>query len=224
MRSSNVAMKSIFNNPPVLPIGTLLFEWFPVVVLAVCVVFLQGYALVFWTGLLGKAGWGVSLGLEVIHLWAWFRAAVSARFSRLAWMILAFAATGLLLAGALREVSKPLLLDSARIEAASQQWQSLEAESGVLKANLTAFRDMAATQGRRGWRDDIRRDTARLQAITEKLQTLTNQSGKSGRRPWLNQATQGGVVAVAVLFQIAAVLASVEPFGRQSKCRKTVSG
>ena len=113
-----------------------------------------------------------------------------------------------------------------RIETATQQRQFLYAESGVLKANLAAFRDMAANQGRRGWRDDIRRDTARLQAITEKLRTLTIQSGKLGRRPWLNQATQGGVVAVAVLFQVAAVLAvwslSVGSFGSEKTCSSFV--
>ncbi|MCH8314178.1 MAG: hypothetical protein IID17_14480, partial [Nitrospinae bacterium] len=78
----------------------------------------------------------MSLGLEVIHLWAWFRAAVSARFSRLAWMILAFAATGLLLAGALHEVIRPLQQESAQINAATQERQTLKAESGVLKENL----------------------------------------------------------------------------------------
>ena len=77
----------------------------------------------------------------------------------------------------------------------------------MLQANLAAFRDMAAGQGRRGWQDDIRRDTARLQAITERLRILNNYSDNQTHIPWLNRVTQAGVVAVAVLFQIAAVLA-----------------
>ena len=193
--------------PVSLPSVSWFLERLPIVVLILSITFLQGYALSFWDGLLGRAGLGVSIGLEVLHIWFWYKSAISAHFARLSWIMLATVATGLLLAGALHEVSKPLLLDSARIETVAQQRKSLEAETRVLNANLAAFRDMAATQGRRGWRRDIRRDTARLQAITENLQKITNQSGKLGRRPWLNQATQGGVVSVAVLFQIAAVLA-----------------
>ena len=182
-------------------------ERLPIAVLIVSVSFLQGYSLLFWGGLLGSSGWGISIGLEVLHIWFWYRAAISAGVSRFAWMILALLATGLLLAGALHEVTRPLLQESARIDAAGQQRESLEAEAQVLKANLAAFRDMAASQGRRGWQDDIRRDTARLQTITERLRSLTAHSSNSARRPWLNRVTQGGVIAVAVLFQVAAVLA-----------------
>ena len=152
-------------------------------------------------------GWGVSIGLEVIHLWAWYRAAVSGGMSRFAWMVLAVAATALLLAAALHEVTHPLLQESVRIEAADQQRESLENESRILNANLEAFLDMAASQGRRGWQDDIRRDTARLMEITNRLRILTTQSSNTARQPWLSKVAQGGVIAVAVLFQIAAILA-----------------
>jgi len=193
--------------PTSLPSACWWLERLPIAVLLLSIAFLQGFALRFWSDLLGTTGWGVSVGIEIIHLWAWCRAAVSARFARVGWMVLAVAATGLLLAGALHEVTRPLLQDSARIEANGQERKSLEAESRVLQANLAAFRDMAATQGRRGWQSDIRRDTARLQAITERLRILNNFSDNRTRFPWLNQATQVGVIAVAVLFQIAAVLA-----------------
>ena len=182
-------------------------ERLPVVVLIVSIAFLQGYALQFWAGLLGTSGWGVSIGLEVLHLWFWYRAAISAGLARSSWILLALLATGLLLAGALHEITRPLMQESARIDAAGQQRESLQAEAQVLKANLDAFRDMAASQGRRGWQDDIRRDTARLQAIAMRLRSLAAQSNNTARRPWLNMVTQGGVIAVAVLFQIAAVLA-----------------
>ena len=53
-------------------------ERLPLVVLMVCVAFLQGYGLRFWGGLLGGSGWGVSVGLEVLHIWFWYRAALDA--------------------------------------------------------------------------------------------------------------------------------------------------
>ncbi len=197
-----------FRGLPVsLPGAAWWFDRLPLVVLLVSIAFLQGYSMRFWVGLLGTSGWGVSAGLEVLHLWFWFRAAVSVGLSRLAWLVLAVAATGLLLAGALHEVTRPLLRESVRMEAASDKRHSLEAEARLLQANLTAFLDMAARQGRRGWQDDIRRDTARLQIVTARLRNLTVNSGATARRPWVARVTQGGVIAVAVLFQVAAVLA-----------------
>ncbi|MBW8003278.1 MAG: hypothetical protein FVQ80_14890 [Planctomycetes bacterium] len=204
---STATMNPIFKQPLALPTVSWCLERLPVVVLLLSIAFLQGYALLFWNGLLGRAGWGVSVGLEVLHLWFWYRAAVSTRLSRFAWTILAVVATGLLLAGTLHEVTQPLLQESGRVEAADQERESLQSESRVLMSNLEAYRDMAATQGRRGWRDDLRRDTARLQTITDQLRILTAHSGNTARRPWLTKVTQGGVIAVAVLFQIAAVLA-----------------
>ena len=204
---STTTMNPIFKQTLALPTASWCLERLPIVVLILSVMFLQGYALMFWTGLLGKAGWGVSLGLEIFHLWFWYRAATSNRFPRAAWIILAIVATGLLLASALHEVTRPLLKESAQIEAAGQERVSLEAEARVLKANLAAFRDMAAGQGRRGWQDDIRRDTARLQAITDQLRALRNAPGNRLHIPWLTKVTHGGVIAVAVLFQVAAVLA-----------------
>ena len=227
----SIATLNISNpQPRILPGSFPPVAWWlerlPLLVLALSVVFLQGYAIKFWDGLLGTSGWGVSVGLEVLHLWFWYRAAISARSARLGWMVLAVAATVLLPAAAIHEVTRPLLQDSARIEAADQQRKSLESEAQVLTSNLDAFRDMAAGQGRRGWQDDIRRDTARLQAIAERLRSLATHSGEAARRPWLNQATQGGVVAVAVLFQLAVVLAvwslsggsrkTIEPFRPES--------
>jgi len=200
-------MLHIRGLPVSLPPVSWWLERLPIAVLILSITFLQGYALQFWDGLLGLSGWGVSFGLEVLHLWFWDRAAVSVRSTRAGWIVLAIVATGLLLAGTLHEVTQPLLQESAQIESVDQQRQSLAAEAQVLKANLAAFRDMAAGQGRRGWQDDIRRDTARLQAITDRLRALSAHSGNAARRPWLNQVTQGGVVAVAVLFQLAAVLA-----------------
>ena len=207
MTASSTTMNPIIKLPLALPTASWCLERLPVVVLIICISFLQGFSLRFWAELLGSVGWGVSLGLEVIHIWAWFRAAVSGGMSRFAWMLLAIAATALLLAAALHEVTQPLLQESVRIEAADQQRKSLTNEARILTENLAAFRDMAATQGRRGWQDDIRRDTARLQTITDQVRILTAHSGNTARRPWLTQATQGGVVAVAVLFQVAAVLA-----------------
>ena len=188
-----------------LPSACWWLDRLPLLVLLLAVAFLQGYSLVFWGDLLGKSGWGVSVGIEVIHLWAWYRAAVTVRYARAGWMVLAVVATTLLLAGALHEVTRPLFHTAARIEVAAQERETLEAEAGVLRSNLVAYRDMAASQGRRGWQVDIRRDTARLQAITERLRSLTAQSPNTARRPWLNRATQGGVV------------------GGQSKAWKTVS-
>ena len=202
---STTTMNPNLKQPLALPSVSWGLERLPIVVLFISISFLQGYSLLFWSDLLGRAGWGVSLGLEVLHIWFWYRAAVSGGMSRFAWMILAVAATALLLAAALHQVTQPLLQESVRIEAVSQQRESLEAEANILKANLAAFRDMAATQGRRGWQDDIRRDTARLKEITERLRTVN--AGKQVRRPWFNQVTHGGVIAVAVLFQVAAVLA-----------------
>lgn len=182
-------------------------EQLPLVVLGISVLFLQGYALRFWNGLLGTSGWGISIGLEVLHIWFWYRAAMSAGLSRFAWVVLAVLATALLLGGALHEVSRPLLRESARIDVVNQTRRSLENEARLLTENLAAFRDMAADQGRRGWQDDIRRDTARLQEVATQLRNLTAGPSNTARRPWINQVAQGGVVAVAVLFQIAAVLA-----------------
>ena len=193
-------------QPLALPTASWCLERLPIVVLILSVMFLQGYALMFWTGLLGKAGWGVSLGLEILHVWFWYRAATSIRFPRAAWIILAIVATGLLLTSALHEVTRPLLQESAQIEAAGQERESLQSESRVLMSNLDAYREMAASQGRRGWRDDIRRDTARLQIITGQLRKLGNAPGNAARRPWLNKVTQGGVIAVAVLFQLSVIL------------------
>ena len=190
-----------------LPPVSWCLERLPVVVLALSIAFLQGFALTFWHDLVGPSGWGVSAGIEIIHLWAWYRAAVSARFARLGWVLLAVAATALLLAGAIHEVTRPMRTESARIEANGQERQSQQEEALVLQANLAAFRDMAAGQGRRGWQDNIRRDTARLQAITERLRILNNYSDNQTHIPWLNQVTQGGVIAVAVLFQLSAILA-----------------
>lgn len=141
---SSTTINSVFRQPLALPSASWCLDRLPIVVLILSVMFLQGYALIFWTGLLGEAGWGVSLGLEILHIWFWYKAAISARFARLSWMILAFAATGLLLAGALHEVIKPLQQESAQIEATDQQRESLKAESRLLNANLAAFRDMAA--------------------------------------------------------------------------------
>jgi len=198
-------MLHIRGLPVSLPSVGWWLERLPLVVLVLSIAFLQGYSLKFWSDLLEAPGWGISIGLEVIHLWAWYRAAVTARFARFGWIVLAVVATGLLLAGALHEVTRPLMQESARIEATDQERQSLAAEAMVLRANLAAFRDMAAGQGRRGWQDDIRRDTARLQEITDRRRSLMGKP--TSRRPWLNRITQAGVVGVAVLFQIAAVLA-----------------
>ncbi len=55
--------------------------------------------------------------------------------------------------------------------------ETLEVEAQVLKSNLQAYRKMAAGQGRRGWQDDIRRDTAQLQNIAGQLRKLSAQSG-----------------------------------------------
>ena len=204
---STTTMNPIFKHSLALPTLSWGLERLPIVVLILSVMFLQGYSLRFWAELLGSVGWGVSIGLEVLHLWFWYRAATSIRIPRAAWIILAIVATGLLLASAMHEVTRPLLQESGRIEAAGQERESLQSESRVLMSNLEAYREMAATQGRRGWQDDIRRDTARLMEITKRLRTLTTQSSNTARRPWLAQATQGGVVAVAVLFQVAAILA-----------------
>lgn len=203
----NDSMPQLRGLPVSLPSVVWWLERLPVAVLILSIAFLQGYALQFWGGLLGRSGWGVSFGLEVLHLWFWYRAAISAGLPRFAWLILAVVATGLLLAGALHEVTQPLLQESARIEVADQERKSLEAEARILTANLVAFRDMAAGQGRRGWQDDIRRDTARIQAIADRLRTLAAQSSNSARRPWMIRITHGGVIAVAVLFQFATVLA-----------------
>ena len=200
-------MLHIRGLPVNLPSVSWWLERLPLAVLILSITFLQGYSLLFWDGLLGTSGWGVSLGLEVLHLWFWYRAATSARFARFGWMVLAIAATGLLLAGALHEVSRPLLQESARIEVADQEQASLQDEVRVLKSNLDAYREMAAGQGRRGWRNDIRQDTDRLTEINNRLQALKHFPGNRPMIPWLNQLTRWGVVAVAVLFQIAAVLA-----------------
>ncbi|MBW8003056.1 MAG: helix-turn-helix transcriptional regulator [Planctomycetes bacterium] len=207
MIASSTTMNPIFKQTLAPLSVSWCLERLPVVVLIVCISFLQGFSLRFWAELLGSVGWGVSIGLEVIHIWAWFRAAVSGGMSRFAWMLLAVAATALLLAAALHEVTRPLLQESGRIEAAGQERESLQSESRVLMSNLEAYRDMSAVQGRRGWQDDIRRDTARLQIITGQLRKLGNAPGNTARRPWLTKVTHGGVIAVAVLFQIAAVLA-----------------
>lgn len=189
-----------------LPPVSWCLERLPLLVLLLCVTFLQGYALLFWSNLLGRAGWGVSVGLEVLHLWFWYRAATVGGVRRAAWMLLALVATGLLLAGALHEVTRPLRAESMQVQVNAQQQAALAAEAQQLTANLAAFREMAAGQQRRGWQADIRRDTAQLQAVTRQLNAL-NSSRNTARQPWLTQVTYGGVIAVAVLFQVAAVLA-----------------
>ena len=147
MSVSIATMNSIFRQPPALPTLSWGLERRPVVVLVLSVFFLQGYAIGFWAGLLGMTGWGVSIGLEVLHLWLWYRAAVSAGMSRTAWMILAVAATGLLLTGSLHDVTQPLLQQSARVETADHERESLRGEARALKAKLAAFRNMAVGQG-----------------------------------------------------------------------------
>jgi hypothetical protein len=182
-------------------------ERLPLAVLILCVAFLQGFALTFWHELLGRAGWGVSVGLEVLHLWFWFRAATSARYVRAGWLVLAVLATALLLAGTLHEVTRPLMEQAGVEQSVARQRQTLESEEQVLRSNLAAFRDMAADQERRGWQADIRRDTARLQEVMGELRGLAADAGSASRWPWLTQVTQLGVIAVAVLFQLGAVLA-----------------
>ncbi len=53
--------------PANMPSASWWLERLPLVVLVLSIAFLQGYALLFWEGLLGTAGWGVSVGLEVLH-------------------------------------------------------------------------------------------------------------------------------------------------------------
>ncbi|MDH4203326.1 MAG: hypothetical protein OEV87_10585 [Phycisphaerae bacterium] len=191
---------------PLPPLGWW-FDRLPLPVLVTSITFLQGYALLFWQGLLGFPGWGVSVGLELLHVWFWYRAAASIRLKRAGWGLLAVVTTGLLLAGALRELTRPLLVEVAQSEAVLQEQAHLQQEAVIIQANLTAYRDMAAGQGRRGWQEDIRRETERLLSVQQQMRALSAQLEVSARQPWINKVTQGGVVAVAVLFQVAAVLA-----------------
>lgn len=210
--------------PVSLPSVSWFLERLPIVVLILSITFLQGYALSFWDGLLGRAGLGVSIGLEVLHIWFWYKSAISAHFARLSWIMLATVATGLLLAGALHEVSKPLLLNSARIETVAQQRKSLEAETRVLNANLAAFRDMAATPRSAGVAErhppghspptGYHRKPAKNHKSIRQIRAATvaepSDTGRRcfGRRSFSNRGGARGM----------------EPFGRQSKGRKTVSG
>ncbi len=64
-----------------------------------------------------------------------------------------------------------------------------------------------------GWQDDLRRDTARLAKVTEKLQELSSRSVKARQFSgdlillWLNRVMIWVVIAVAVLFQVGMILA-----------------
>ena len=203
------------------------FQRLPLVTLLVSISFLQGYAIRFWVGLLGSPGWAVSMGLELLHLWFWNRAAVSAGRSRIGWATLALVATGLLLAGAIHEVARPLLQERERTDSQVQQRAVLEEETAVLKANLVAYREMAAGQGRRGWQEEIRRDTERLAQITQKFRELSTRPANSSRVsgalvvPWLNGLMVWVVVAVAVLFQIGVILAVWSLSGNHSASRNS---
>lgn len=185
----------------------------PLATLPICIVFLQGYAIQFWIGLLGNPGWAVSLGLELLHVSFWYQSAATGQWRRFGWGVLAMVATGLLLASAIHEVARPLLQDSVRFQAQTQTRTSLEAEAVVLRMNLVAYREMAAGQGRRGWQDDIRRDTARLSTITKRLSELAgaaNSPDLSSTRlilPWLNGVMIWVVIAVVCLFQVGVILA-----------------
>ncbi len=202
-----------FQNPGAhFPPLTRVLEFLPIITLPVCIVFLQGYAIRFWTGLLGGPGWGLSLGLELLHFWFWSRSAATTGRQRFGWGVLAMLATVLLLASAVHEIARPLIANTVRTQAQLQERQSLETQAAVLRANLTAYREMAAGQQRRGWQDDIRRDTARLNEITQKLRELLGLSGRSGKTgglilPWLNGALVWVVIAVAVLFEAGVILA-----------------
>jgi len=180
----------------------------PFATLPICIVFLQGYAIRFWIGLLGGPGWAVSLGLELLHLWFWFQSAATHRWRRFGWGVLAMVATGLLLAGAVHEVAKPLLQDTARYEAQSQTRIYLESEAVALRRNLAAYREMAAGQKRRGWQQDIRRDSARLTSITKLLSELAGAANSPDLSslplilPWLN----GVMIWVVIAFHPSSFL------------------
>ena len=213
----NMSAAFMKRNNTIIPAAAWSLERLPILVLPLSVVFLQGYALRFWTGLLGTPGGGVSLGLELLHLWFWNRAAATAGRKRLGWGFLAMAATGLLLAGALHEIAQPFIQESTRLEVATRERASLEEEAVVLKKNLEAYRDMAAGQGRRGWREDIRQDTARLTAITRRLSKLSGLSTGAGPpnnnllfSP-LNGLMLWVVIAVALLFQAGGLRSLLKP-------------
>lgn len=212
-----------------LPAASWWFERLPLITLPISVAFIQGYAIRFWTALLGNPGWAVSVGLELLHLWFWFQAGATTGVKRIGWGLLALTATGLLLASAIHEVANPLLRDTAIRSDRVQQRQLLEAEAEVLRKNLTAYREMAVGQGRRGWQDDIRRDTSRLGEITTRLNVLSNtvraDQRSSGRMilPWLSSVMIWVVVAVAVLFQIGVILSVLSVSGISWQLRNAIS-
>lgn len=183
----------------------------PLITLPVCLVYLQGYSLQFWSGLLGAPGWGVSLGLELLHLWFWSRSALSKGVFRFGWGLMAAAATLLLLAGAMQQMTRPYLEAEKERAAISQMRMSLKAEAEVIKQNLGAYRKMAADQGRRGWQEDIRRETTRLLENTEKLRQMSTPIFTEGDAPNQMLSTVADlmlwvVVAVALLFQGGVIL------------------
>lgn len=60
MNNSNTQLQGM---PIAVPPVVWWLEQLPVAVLILSITFLQGYSLVFWHDLLGRAGWGISAGI-----------------------------------------------------------------------------------------------------------------------------------------------------------------
>ena len=76
--------------------------------------------------------------------------AASGGSRRIGWSFLAMGETGLLLAGAIHEVARPLLHAPARFDAQYQERLTLESKTTALRKNPAAYHEMAAGQGRQG--------------------------------------------------------------------------
>jgi hypothetical protein len=180
----------------------------PLAILPLAVALLQTHGIPFWQTQVGWwPGLGWSLLLELISLWLWFRPGW--RW----WRPMAWAATLLLLAGPLYQVSDPLVRDLVALRGEDQglaaQVALLQGQAVEAQQSLDRYQRLSLA-GRYGWQGKIDQVEAQLSAVRVRLQQALAAQAERRRAASLNWRRTLLIAAQLislVLFQAAAVLA-----------------